>query len=180
MDVKVKRFLKKMGKKSHLNFKGLIKLIKNNNIPIKESGISGPAGIAFHNKILVDIIALDVEGDRMTYFTLLHEIGHYLRLQKIPKNYIIDLYKGKDFKLFFNDVVYEELFADKFANLMYYQLNKESINFYQFRIGDDYGIGKYEDILRPLFDMVNSKKDYKKLVKQLTFKRHEKQFEGVI
>jgi hypothetical protein len=180
MDKKIKRFLKKMGKESSLNFKGLINLIKDNDIPIKESGISGPVGIAFHNKILVDILGLDYMGYEMTYFTILHEIGHYLRLQKQPKNRIINLYKSDDFKTFFDDVIYEELFADKFANLEYYRLNGCSINYYQFKFDSEYLIAQYGGKMKPLFNMVNSKKDYQNLVKQLTFSRHEKEFEGVI
>jgi len=180
MDKNLKKFLNKLGEESSLNFKALIKLIEDGNIPIIAYGISGgPVGIAFHNKILVDILGLYNMGYKMSYFTILHEIGHYLRLKKHPKNHIINLYKG-DFQPFIDDVIYEELFADRFANLVYYKLNKQRLGYYQFRANDNNRINQYTERIRPLFNMVNTKEDYNNLVKKMTFKRSKKDFEGVI
>jgi len=172
-------FLKKKNKRSNLNFKGLIKFIEDNKFPIKDIGMNGPLGIAFHDKILLDLINLNYEEDDMLFYIILHEIAHYLRLQKLGENHILDLYIGDDLKAFLDDVIREEQFADRFANLQYYRLNKQILNQYQFRGSKEYKILPYKAHIKRLFDMVNSEEDYDALFERLTFERDEKYLEKV-
>jgi len=57
----------------------------------------------------------------INYFIILHELGHYLHLNK-NLNIIKKFEETKDFEGFFDIIIKEEIFADKFSSLNYYKL----------------------------------------------------------
>lgn len=89
-------------------------------------------------------------GDPITYFTILHELGHYVHLNKN-----IDIVKRvnntNDFEEFINIVIDEERFADRFSELSYYNLFGKTIKSPQ-KWNVPFFVQNYRGVMEKMFD----------------------------
>lgn len=124
----VKDYLKEMSSNTDLNVDGLLDIIKNNRIPIKfhEFPQTIPAAALTLDKGIY--LNSDVFGVKYSksgqYHIILHEIGHYLRLKKLgKKNFESKIKSCTTHVDYYQHILFEEMFAEKFAALTYYKLN---------------------------------------------------------
>jgi len=75
-----------------------------------------------------DIIFLDIDKmmsdytDMMISFIILHEMGHYKRIQKIGKANMLKYLSSNNFNFLHKYLVNEEMLADRYASSLYYKL----------------------------------------------------------
>lgn len=94
-------------------------------------------------------------GDSISYFTILHELGHYLHLNK-HINIIDEINNVKDFEIFINNIISEERFADKFAEINYYKLFDKTIKSPQ-KWNVPFFVENYKKQMKQIFDLYKQK-----------------------
>lgn len=128
----VKSYLNNMKKHDvhNLNYDALMAFIGDNEIPMKmfefPSTFDDALGGTYPNGIILNYYRFKKLHPRDQYHIILHEIGHYLRINKngvdAINNRIAQLTKYEDF---FDYLFEEEKFAEKFATTTYYAWHKE-------------------------------------------------------
>lgn len=114
-------------KESKLDWKGLLDYMESTGIDYQNKKLRGPWGIATFYCIFLDMDMICRYDDKLLYFIILHETSHYKRIiKKGGKDGVIKTLSEEDFDVFFNSVVEEEIVADRYASLLYYQFNKIS------------------------------------------------------
>lgn len=93
--------------------------------------VDGTGGFASPNKILLNRDLLFRCGVRHFCFVALHELAHYRRFEKCGFEYHIEKLSSDDFDEFFNHIIKEELFADRYATFLYQKMFGESGKHYQ-------------------------------------------------
>lgn len=139
------------------NFNGLYQFIVDNNIPIEFVRFNVSAlGMASFNKVYIKKDLLYCDVDLNLYFMVIaHEIGHYLSYKKYGLEYHLDRLSSTDWNYFYEHIIHEEIFAEKFACILYYKLNKHV--YYGYR----------QDL-----HLKENRREYKKLTKKHLFKRY--------
>lgn len=172
----VRKFLLKLDDTTPVNFKGLVELIEEHDIPVIQKGINGGIGFASEFEVYLDILQLDRYHDsRKIAFIILHELSHYFRNQKLEPGHTEKIYRNPDYDAFIVDVIYEEMFANRLAHLLFYQLNGETINFYP----SDYD--HYDVCMQPIYDMVNiGNKTLEDIIEVITFDREREVIDQLI
>ena len=156
---------------STLNFKSLIEFMESTKINFIDNTIRGNYGIATYDAIYLNINLIDNRlDDKTMFFVILHEIAHYKRMQLIGKNGVIESFSNKDFDMFSEHIIFEEILADRYGSLVYYKLNKKlypknsthcldnPINQEKYKIG----------LKKTLFGVINNKEEeYDNLIKHM-------------
>jgi hypothetical protein len=125
MDKSIGRILKK--KNGGLDFTSLLKFMEESGIKFKNRKLRKVYGIATYQGVYLDMDKLvDHFNDRMIWYIILHEIGHFKRIEKIGKNKVIELLSHEDFDEFCNHIIGEEIIADRYACFVYFIFNKEN------------------------------------------------------
>jgi hypothetical protein len=164
---KLKEFLNRRDKEGSLNFNGLYKIIKNNNLDVNVVNINGAAGFCDGKSVFIDLDNLEGKNDSDSFFIIAHELSHLMRFKKKGSDYAINVYKVPTFEEYTKLGFFEEKFADKLACLIYFQLNKK---IYHNR-RPDYVIKQAIDSTRFIYDMINSSKiTYEELLSQFISK----------
>ena len=162
-------FLKEMDDKSDLNFSSVFNILEESNITIDNSVLNDGLGLAtlYGLHIDVDKIRSKHLPHDLIFFIILHEIAHYKRMLKFGKERYIKLLSRSDFESFFDGLIDEEVFADRWASLMFYKLNNKIYPRYKTQQLDkseaqiQYRVHAYR-----LFGVVdNDEENYKKLIK---------------
>jgi len=112
-------------KHGDLNFKGLLEHMEASGIDFKANPLRGPLGIATYYCVYLDMAKIDYYHDKMLFFIILHEMGHYKRIANVGKDHIIKMLSLEDFEEFCQHVITEEIVADRYSAYCYYLLNKE-------------------------------------------------------
>lgn len=154
---------------------GLIKLIEDNEIPVRFHIFPFPyneaSAATSHEGIFINQL-------KMRYFShsetppawcsnevhiILHEIGHFLHIKKIGHDNINSAIRNlKDYKGFFNHILEEERFAERFARLAYYKLRGlvDSTNV-RLNLDDEYYIQRALHYANYVYnELVKSKLDF--------------------
>lgn len=162
-------FLKEMDDKSDLNFAGVFDILEETNITIENSELNEALGLATLYGLHIDISKMKERyiPEQLILFIILHEIAHYKRMLKFGKQYYLNLLSRTDFESFFDSVIEEEVFADRWASLMYYKLNgKVYPKFMTQQLDKPEVQKKYRHNASKLFGVVdNDEENYKKLIK---------------
>ena len=130
MDIKDK--IHGMGEYSGLDFHSAVNICENENIKINDVEISGKNTLGFssHKEIFLDwdkmvnYSSSDIISLEMILFIIYHEIAHYKRIMKIGVEEHLKMISNKDFNSFSNYIINEEMFADRWAKLMFYKFNR--------------------------------------------------------
>lgn len=116
-------------KHGELNFNGLVELMENNNIEYINSTLKGPMGISTYSGVYLDYFTIvKYYNDMVLFYIILHETGHMKRIHRMGKNKLITVLSNTDYDSFFDYVISEEIFADRYAMFLYQKLNNESFN----------------------------------------------------
>lgn len=121
MDNEIRTYLK--NRPPQLNFKDLIKFIEDCEIPIENKLLINSVGVATLDCIWLDVSKLSNISDSVVFFIILHEIGHYKRIKKLGRNEIIRKLSINDFRDFNNDIISEEMIADRYGSLLFLKFN---------------------------------------------------------
>ena len=156
MEEIVKKYLMKLDEDSDLNFAGLAKLIEANEIPIKNTRFTVPApGMCANDCVYLDIPGIEsVNSYTYKFFVVAHEISHFLRFKRKGENYNKDSYKENDFNKFGEFVIFEEMFADRFARYIYNSLNESRFPDFIVRSTGEYV--KAISFIEPMYRKINS------------------------
>jgi hypothetical protein len=156
---------------SDLNFKSLIEFMENTNILFIDNRIKKSYGMATYDSIYLNTnLILTRLNHNTLFFIILHEIAHYKRMQLMGKKQIIENFANKDFEMFSEHIIFEEMLADRYARLIYYKLNKEVYPKYATQCLDDPMIReRYKiELNKNLFGIIeNKEEDYDNLMKSM-------------
>ena len=156
---RLRLILEKRILKSDLDFKTLINTLENSETYFMVSTLDGPLGIALSGSVILDINIVDNSLNNAFIFFLIKKFG----IEKF-----INLFKQDSFDEFFNHVIEEEILADRFASYHFSKLNNRKCPS-DLPQGLEYSLCQinYKEMLKPIFDMVNSEDDYYKLVSNI-------------
>ncbi|TXG80777.1 MAG: hypothetical protein E6R13_07415 [Spirochaetes bacterium] len=108
----------------YYNFNALIEYMQNSGYTYQDRGLRGPLAIATLNGVLLDMSMINRYGDRLVYFIILHETAHMKRIGRMGKETMLSNLSLEDFKEFCNHIFVEEIFADRYACVLFYHFNK--------------------------------------------------------
>lgn len=152
------------------NFIGLYHFIIDNDIAIEFVEFRIQAlGMAAYDKVYIHKNAAFNIDDDLFFHVISHEIGHYLSFRKYGHQFHLDRLSSNDWDVFFNHVIHEEIFADKFASLLYFRLNGHIYdglkqNLHKKERQSDYAILARENLFGVY---TNDIEDYQRAVKSL-------------
>lgn len=153
-------------------FDTILSFMGKTGIDFKDRELRGPYAMTTYYCIYLDIDKmLRFKRDMITYI-ILHEIGHYKRIAKIGKEQMIKSLSIKKLHEFSNHVIFEEIFADRYARLQYKWLYKEllPINLTQ-QLENPDNKTKYGIIIKQLFGIIdNDEQKYLDLVESFVVK----------
>lgn len=125
MDEKIIESLEKKIKDLNKS-KSLLTFMKEVGVSFKDASIINAYGIATFDSIFLDIEKLTNDvPERLFYFIILHEIAHYKRIKKMGREAVIKNLSSDDMDILHKHLLYEEIFADRYASLLYYRLTGE-------------------------------------------------------
>jgi hypothetical protein len=122
MDRRIADHILKWHYESDLNFIKLLSFIDDNNIPVVDSKLISAVGMATYYKIHLDLDSLDFQPPSLRYFIILHEIGHYKRLQKKGLEYHLHKLSSTNVNILYNHILNEEIIADKYGMFTFKRL----------------------------------------------------------
>ncbi len=108
------------------NFNGLIEYMQNSGYVYQDRKLRGPLAIATLNGILLDMSMIRRYGNKLIFFIILHETAHMKRIDRMGKDGMLSNLSIEDFKEFCNHIFKEEIFADRYACIMFYHFNKQT------------------------------------------------------
>ncbi len=156
---------------SNLNFKLLIEFMKSTNIVFIENRIKNSYGMATNDSIYLNTnLILTRLNHKTLFFIILHEIAHYKRIRLMGKKQVIENFSSKNFEMFSEHIIFEEMLADRYARLVYYKLNNEIYPKYSTQCLDDPMIReRYKiELKKNLFGVIeNKEEDYDNLIKSM-------------
>ena len=171
MDESIKIALK--DKKNGIDLNPLITIMEDSGIEFKNCKLNGPFGMATHLHVYLDLNKIiESFNPSMIWYIVLHEIGHYRRIQKMGKDKMLEMFSLDDFEAFYWHVITEEIFADRYASFIYYKNNKKEFprNATQ-QLHLKGNQIKYKGSIEPLFGVVkNNEKNYIELVESYIIK----------
>ena len=115
---------------SELNFNCLELLILDIDIQIKDF-ICNASAISVDDKIFINSNINNKLNDEKFYFVILHELAHYKRNIKYNINEMLIKSSKGEFETFFDFLVNQEIFADRYARFCFYILNHVKTNLSQ-------------------------------------------------
>lgn len=168
MDKIVAEYILKWHYETDLNFIKLLGFINDNNIPIVDSTLVNALGMATYYKIHLDLKNIDNQPSLLRYFIILHEIGHYKRLQKKGLDYHLHKLSSDNVETIYTHILNEETIADNYGMLTFklltgnqypYEMTQQ-IKEYENKI-------KFIDTAYSLIGKLNNSEDnYKAMIQQ--------------
>jgi len=107
------------------NFNALIEYMENSGYTYQDRSLRGPLAIATLNGVLLDMSMIKRYGNKLVYFIILHETAHMKRIDRMGKDGMLRNLSIEDFKEFCNHIFEEEIFADRYACMLFYHFNKQ-------------------------------------------------------
>lgn len=158
-------------KHGDLNFKGLLAHMEASGIDFKASGLIGPIGLATFYCVYIDMEKINAYHDKMLFFVILHEMGHFKRITKVGKDTIIGMLSLENFEEFFAHVIGEEIAADRYACYCYNLLNREVFpRHHTQQLDKPSNQSKYRFNARMLFGKIqNNEENYKRLLESFLY-----------
>jgi hypothetical protein len=141
--------------------------------------LRGPLAMATFEGVFIDLKQIMsrvfMNDTRLIYFVILHETAHIKRMKKLGKEEIIKKLSLNIFDEFFEDIVGEELIADRYGCYIYKKLNNEEFPLHMTQqLNLDINKNKYKETVRGVFGRVqNDEKKYKELFEQFIIKKYD-------
>jgi hypothetical protein len=160
------------------NVDGLISFMENSGIEYHMADLRGPFAMATFEGVFIDLKKIMskvlIDDTRFIYFVILHETGHIKRMKKLGEKEILKKLSLSDFEEFFEDIVGEELIADRYGCYIYRKLNNETFPIHMTQqLNLEFHKNKYKDSTRKIFGRIqNNKKNYNDLVNQFIIRKY--------
>lgn len=159
-------FIEKMDNETSLNFKGVLPIL--GDLEVHNNSLRGALGLATLYGLYIDIEKMlsNPYPKQMFLFIILHEIAHYKRMVKFGKEHYLTKLSRPDFEHFFDGVIEEEVFADRWASIMYYHLTGDLYprDLTQ-QLDLKYNQLEYKSYCQQIFNKVDNNEDkYKELI----------------
>jgi hypothetical protein len=167
IDEKLKKFLLK--EHGEYNFKKLVEYLESRTFDIKLNYLVRATGFTTIDSIYFDLDNLKKHNSKMIFYIILHEIGHYKRIQKYGSDWVIEMLSISNFDDYFKGIVDEEIFADRFSCYMFYKMNKI---IYPWNETQQLNLTSRQEKYKPLANMLfgkinNNKQKYYDFVNQI-------------
>ena len=131
-------FIFRLNNMSLLNFETILGMINESDIKIINACLSDDiVGLTTLDCIYIDIydiltrVSVGEINLHKVFFILLHEIAHKKRIDKFGVEYHMNMLTTSDFKSFYEFIISEELFADRWASLVFYLINQKKFHISQ-------------------------------------------------
>jgi len=161
----LKTHLLERSKFSNLEFGLLVKLLEESEYEFIGGVLNGPMGIATYRKAYFDLNRLDLTDDQLTFFVILHEYCHVLKIERVGKQGMVNQLSNENFDEFLNHIITEEIIADRFASMMYYCYNKRKYPKYRTqRLEEQSQKDKYVHQVGDLFGQIKDEETYDKIL----------------
>lgn len=170
VDEEIKQYLSDENDK--LNFKGLLKVLENRDVIVKNKKLCGVAGMTTFDCIYIDLECLDYGyPSTVKFFVFLHELGHYKRIEKYGKEFFINKLSSDNPRELFEYLILEEDVANRYAKLLYRKINKESFPEHLFnQINSTNRKATYMEYAKELVGKVQNNEDnYNKLMESYIY-----------
>lgn len=106
-----------------LDFRILLDIAEANEIEIEVTPVSGNYGVATPYGIYLSPELFTLEDYEEIYYIILHEIAHYLRIQKLGFDTHLKNLSVDNFPDFWTYILDEEKIADRWASYIFYKVN---------------------------------------------------------
>lgn len=151
----IKRFL--LLRDGEYKFNNLVTFMEDSRINFMTRNLVSGFAIATLDGVVIDTNKMRNAPDWLLYFVFIHEIGHMKRINKLGKNWMIDIFSVEDYDMFLKGIFDEEVFIDRYASRIFYKLNKiiypwdktQQLNLPEKRKA-------YAPLVRPYFGNVNN------------------------
>jgi len=165
MDIKEK--IEKLSKDSGLDFSIIFNV---SDVKITDAKLHDTIyGLASYKEVFIDINKMVNRIDyELSLFIILHEIAHYKRITKMGFSKYLDNITNEDIIVFLDFIIQEEIFADRWASLVFYlKTGKEFPRNKTQRLDDKCNREKYERRLGPSHEVYKGKTvyDYEEILK---------------
>jgi len=162
------KFLNEKTKLTGLKFNSILDITDELDVSFQDKKLHNSLGLATLYGLYYDSIKFSKHNidDKLIMFILLHEIAHYKRMVKLGKEFYLKELSIDDYDEFCESILYEEVFADRWARLMFYKLNNElyPIEMTQ-QLELNYNRIIYKKSCNFIFgEIKNNEENYKKLV----------------
>jgi hypothetical protein len=124
-------FIYRLNNMSLLNFEAILKITNESDIKIINACLSDDiVGLTTLDCVYIDIydiltrLSVGEINLQKVFFILLHEIAHKKRIDKHGVDYHLNMLTTSDFKRFYEFIIAEEIFADRWASLVFYLINQ--------------------------------------------------------
>jgi len=151
---------------SDLNFIGLLNLINEDKIDIKVRNLIKSGGIATFYEIYLDMSKLRFLDHDIRFFIICHEIAHYRKIKKDGVDFHMNKLSVNDLIELYEHILNEEIFADRYGNILYKHLNGRSFPYEKTQKLNDYENRlKYIQTASYLLNRINNNEEnYKNLI----------------
>lgn len=125
IDTSIKEFL--LNQNARINLVKLIEFMESTGIEFSDKILLGPSGMTTYERIYLNMDRLRKTHIKKVVYIILHEIGHFKRIVKFGgKDVVIAKLSYDDFNKFFDDIINEEVIADRYACFTYQILMDET------------------------------------------------------
>ena len=172
MDKDIAESLLKWHYNTDLNFIRLMNFINDSNIPVVNTKLINAVGMATYYTIHLDINILELQPPMLRYFIILHEIGHYKRLQKKGLEFHLHKLSASNVETLYTHILNEETIADNYGMFVFKRLTGLEYPYEMTqRIKDYENKIKFMDTAYSLFGKLeNSEDKYKSMIEQYIIK----------
>jgi hypothetical protein len=160
------------------NVHGLICFMESSDIEYHMADLRGTLAMATFEGVFIDLKQMMnkefIDDTRLIYFVILHETAHIKRIQKLGKKEILKKLSLSDFEEFFEDIIGEELIADRYGSYIYRKLNNETFPTHMTQqLNLEFYKNKHKDSTKIIFNRIqNDEKKYKELVNQFIIRKY--------
>ena len=128
-------FIRRLNNMSLLNFETILTITNESDIKIINACLSDDiVGLTTLDCIYIDIydilsrLSVGEINLSKVFFILLHEIAHKKRIDKSGVAYHLNMLTTSDFKSFYEFIILEELFADRWASFIFYVITRNKLD----------------------------------------------------
>lgn len=167
----LKELLLERSEGSELNFTDLIEMLEVSEYEFIGCSLRGPMGLATHNKAYYNMLILPRMDDEFIFFVILHEYCHVKSIDRMGKDKMVTNLSEEDFDVFVDHIVGEEILADRFSSLCFYNFNKREYPRYRTqRLEEEDSKYAYREVIREIHGQISDEESYDKTINSYILK----------